>query len=216
MSSEPASVPPTMLVSIDLDGTLIPGSSTARVLAHALGHEPQAEEAYRAFQDGALDSSRLADELGKYLAGIPLSTIRRVYEQTPRIGGIHETVDALHHRGAHVVLASVTWKFFVEMFAGEYGFDDCCGTPMVINDGVLTGRVASYFTEFDKAEYFTRSLGRLGLTGKQSVAVGDSWSDREVFKVAGKSIAINADRPTRSLADHAIDATDLRDILSLI
>lgn len=216
MSGEPKSVSPTMLVSIDLDGTLIPGASTVQLLAHALGHEAQAEEAEKAYQDGTWDNIRLADELGKYLTGIPLSTIRRVYEQAPRIGGIYETIDALHRKGAHVLLASVTWKFFVEMFAEEYGFDDCCGTPMVINDGVLTGRVVSYFTEFDKAEYFTRTLRTLGLAAARSVAVGDSRSDREVFKAAGVSIAINADRTTRSLADHAIETTDLRDILSLV
>lgn len=216
MSSEPPSVSPTLLVSIDLDGTLIPGSSTVRVLARALGHEPQAEEAERAYQDGTWDNIRLADELGKYLVGIPLSTIRRVYEQTPRIGGIHETVDALRQKGAHVLLASVTWRFFVEMFAEEYGFDDCCGTPMFINGGVLTGRVVSYFTEVDKAEYFTRTLRTLGLAVENSVAIGDSRSDRLVFKAAGMSVAINADRTTRSLADHAIETMDLRDILTLI
>ena len=76
--------------------------------------------------------------------------------------------------------------------------------------------MVSYFTEFDKAEYLTRTLRTLGLAAERSVAVGDSRSDREVFKAAGKSIAINADRATRSLADHAIETTDLRDILSLV
>ncbi len=216
MSGERTPISPNLLVSIDLDGTLIPQTSTVQVLARALGHEPQAEEAERAYQDGTWDNIRLADELGQYLARVSLSTIRSVYERTPRIDGIHETVDALHEKGAYVLLASVTWRFFVEMFAAEYGFDDCCGTPMVVDDGVLTGRVASYFTEFDKAEYFKRSLGQLGLAAEQSIAIGDSRSDRELFKAAGVSIAINADQTTRSLADHAIETTDLRDILSFV
>ena len=124
---------PVSLVSIDLDGTLIPHSSTVRVLARALGHEREAEEAERALQAGALDDVTIADRLGKHLTGVSLSTIRLAYEQTPRIGGICETIDDLHRRGAYVILASITWKFFVEMFATEYGFDDYCGTARSVS-----------------------------------------------------------------------------------
>ena len=60
MSGKLAPVSPTLLVSIDLDGTLIPQSSTVQVPTHTLGHEPQAEEAERAYLDGLWDNIRLA------------------------------------------------------------------------------------------------------------------------------------------------------------
>ena len=207
---------PVSLVSIDLDGTLIPHSSTVRVLARVLGHEREAEEAEQALQAGALDDVTIADRLGKHLTGVPLSTIRLAYEQTPRIGGIRETIDDLHRKGAYVILASITWKFFVEMFATEYGFDDYCGTAMAMNGAVLTGRVTSHFTGLDKARFFSRTVTRLGLTADRSVAIGDSRSDHEVFRIAGVSVAINADRTTQLLADHSIETMDLREILRFV
>ena len=206
------------LVSIDLDGTLIPGRSTVDVLAVALDHVDEARRVEHDYRQGKIDNVEVADQLAPCLKGVSLSTIHEIYLATPRIAGISETITALHEAGAYVVLASIAWQFFVAMFASDYGFDDHWGTIMRVHNGILTGKVVQYFTpidKVDKAEYISNTARTLSLAPSDSIAIGDSRSDHPVFRAAGIAIAFNADVETQKLAHYSIDSVDLRDVLAI-
>ena len=181
----------------------------------ALDHVDEARRAEHDYRQGKIDDVQLADRLGPCLKGVSLSTIHEIYLATPRIAGISETITALHEAGAYVVLASITWQFFVAMFASDYGFDDHCGTIMRVHNGILTGKVVQYFTPIDKAEYISNAARTLSLAPSDSIAIGDSRSDHPLFRAAGIAIAFNADVETQKLAHYAIDSVDLRDVLAI-
>ena len=204
------------LVSFDLDGTLIPGTTTSLLLAKKLGHFNQALKLEEQLRLGLINSTKVADETALLLRGVPLNDVRGVYESAPRISNVGEVVDALHEAGATVILGSITWSFFVRMFADQYGFDDYCGTAMEIVDGRLSGVIEAYCTEIDKLKFFLETRDRLGVASEESVAVGDSKSDHPIFRSAGISVALNADQETRSIADLSIDTGDLSDVLRLL
>ena len=172
---------PSRLVLFDLDGTLMPGTSTTLYLAEQLGHLDQVtrlEEEYRA---GQIDNTKVAIETGALLGGVLLSDIEELFRKAPNIRNIGETVSHLQRNGFAVVLGSITWSFFVRLFALEFGFDGYCGTDMDQRDGALTGRVTNVCTERDKLSFFLDRRDKLGIPNDRTVAVGDSRSDHLVF-----------------------------------
>ena len=204
------------LVAFDLDGTLIPRTTSAKLIAEALGHKDVAEACELELTQGKIDSIEVANRLASYLKDVSLADIQRVYSMAPKIQGIREVVDALRTQDCYIILGSITWKFFVGMFAAEFGFHDYCGTEMGSADGKLTGVVSRYFTSEDKATFCTNTAANLGIPLANCIAVGDSRSDHPVFASAGLSVALNADEETRRRASLSLDTDDLTQLLPLI
>jgi phosphoserine phosphatase len=158
----------------------------------------------------------VAQLTARQFQGVSLDEINRLYARIPRIANIKATIDTLKERGVVVVLASITWRFFVEIFAKDYGFDSCCGTGMKIKDDILTGEIANYCTEQDKLQFFLAACRSRGIALSETIAIGDSRSDHPIFREAGKSIALNADENTKKIATYSLDTGNLLDVLPLI
>jgi phosphoserine phosphatase len=78
---------------------------------------------------------------------------------------------------------------------------------------MITGRKMKIFEEHEKA-LFLRELSKTHCVPlAETVTVGDSRSDREVFKIAGFRIAVNQDGFLKKLADVDLKTKDLRIIL---
>ena len=107
------------VICFDLDGTLMPGSTDVKAIGSVVGHQDDADQAEREFKSGSIDNRVVAQRLAAHLAGVHLDDIRTALARTPRINGIQQVVDSLRSRGDHVMLASVTWSFFVRLFAEE-------------------------------------------------------------------------------------------------
>ena len=204
------------LVCFDLDGTLIPGTSTSLFLAEKLGHGQNAMALEQRYRNNEINNLQIADGSAGFFQGVTLATINQYYRAVPKIQNIGAVVDWLHERQIAVILASITWSFFVEMFASEFGFDSFCGTEMEIDDGVLAGKVKNYCTEFDKLEFFLKACEAKGISPEDALAVGDSRSDHPVFRASGASVALNADRRTQMLATHSLITDDLLDLLPFV
>ena len=188
------------LVMFDLDGTLMPGTSTTLYLAEKLGHGDRVAHLERDYRTGKIDNTTVAIETGALFEGVSLTDIEALFRKAPRIANIKETVARLRQQDCVVVLGSITWSFFVSLFAREYGFDDYCGTSMECRNGKLTGRVVDICTEHDKLSFFLAWRDQLGIPHDHTIAIGDSRSDHPVFEQAGLAIALNADAATRQLA----------------
>ena len=194
----------------------MPGTSTSLFLAEKLGHLQEALELERRYRNNEITNIEIADATARFFQGVPLTTINHYYRTAPKIRNIATVVNRMRDRQVAVILASITWSFFVEMFASDFGFDSFCGTKMEIDRGVLTGKVHSYFTEFDKLEFFLQACEEKGIAAKDALAVGDSRSDHPVFQAAGVSVALNADSQTRTLATYTLDTNDLMDLLPFV
>jgi phosphoserine phosphatase len=204
------------VVFFDLDGTLLRGTSVSLITAEWLGRRGALDELERRYRDGAISNTAVADTSAAWFEGRSTVEVAEVLEPGPWIGGIADTVGALRTAGAHVALATVTWRFAAEAVAARFGFDECCGTEMAVADGRLRGTVSRHCEAEDKAAFVEAVCERRGLSPDEGAAVGDSRSDLPVFERVGFSVALNADATARAAATTALDTDDLRDVLPLL
>ena len=204
------------LVAFDLDGTLIPGTTVSLSLARHLGYESELRELERRFQDGEIGNAAIADFEAGRLRGLPIVEVEEIVQGIAPIDGLQETVTALKARGIATLIATITWSFAPRVYCRRFGLDGHCGTEMGEAEGRLTGGVIRYCDEFDKRDYVMAAAVRLGLEPEHCAAVGDSRSDLPLFGWAGTSLALNATPAARNAARHAIEATDLREVLAAL
>jgi phosphoserine phosphatase len=204
------------VVTFDLDGTLLRGTTVSLLLAQWLGQAEEIAELERAFHAHEISNSVVADTSAGWLAGQRTTDIRAVLAAGAWIAGMSDTLRALAAAGVKLLLGTVTWKFAAEMLQEHYGFSAVSGTEMHVSDGVLSGTVTRYFDEHDKVRFVERWCARHGYSMSQVAAIGDSRSDVPLFECVGMSIALNATPDARSAATHVLDTDDLRDVLAFL
>lgn len=209
-----AHAPP--VVVFDLDGTLLRGTSVAKVLAERLGHGRALDELERAFVAGERSSRAIADAAASQCTGHTVAELVRLLEDAPWIDGLADTVATLRGAGSQVLVATITWRFAAEALRRWHGFDAVCGTEIEVQGGVVTGRISRYFEEDDKCDFVVGWCAGQGIALTDVVAVGDSRSDLPVFGRVGRSVALNATAQARAAATVAIETDDLREVLPLL
>jgi phosphoserine phosphatase len=125
-------------------------------------------------------------------------------------------VKALKWKGFYVALATLGYELSAAYFQKRYGFDEVKGTTLEIKRGIITGKKMKIFQEHEKALYLKALARRLRIPLSQTVAVGDSRSDREVFKTVGFKIALNQDGFLKGIADVDLKGRDLRQVLRVL
>jgi phosphoserine phosphatase len=207
---------PEGLVAVDLDGTLLRGTSVSRLLAEHLGHRDLLEELEAAFAAGAITNAVVADRSAAFLRDVFLDDVGRLLASASWLQGIAEGVELLRRRRMRVLLTTITWRFAAEIAARLFRFDAACGTEMEVVDGRLSGKVAAHFDAGDKAEFARRACVDCGIDSSRLVAVGDSLSDLPLFALADLAVALNATEPARRAATVAVETDDFRDVAQLI
>lgn len=205
------------VVSFDLDGTIVPGTTTGRFIARRLGHGTTMDALEEAYTRGEITNRVVADRDGRYYHGKDKARIHELLRTAPVISGLRPTIAALKEAGIHVILGTITWRFIAEYYMNEYGFLAASGVEMEeTSEGSLTGRVTRYFDETDKVEFVASFCAARGIPISECAAVGDSRSDISLFKAAGLAIAFNATEQAKAYASVHLDAADLASILPYI
>lgn len=204
---------PTRIILFDLDGTLTYGISSTRFLFRRAGDEAFFEELEREWLQDRMDHLTLAQKTTQRMKGWKVRDVERSLQLIPQLRGIAETVGTLKRRGFYVGLATLGYEMCARSFQKRYGFDEVRGTTMEIKDGLITGRKLKIFEEHEKALFLRKLSKTLRVPLGDTVAVGDSRTDREVFKAAGFGIALNQDGFLKKLADVDLKSRDLRVIL---
>jgi phosphoserine phosphatase len=212
----PFSLKPKRVILFDLDGTLTYGVSTTRFIFRKMG----AEDYFRRLEEDWLgektDHPTLARLVTERMKGWKLSDIHQALDLIPKMKRIRETVKELKKRGHVPALSTLGYEISAKFFQDRYGFDEVRGTTLEIKDGRVTGRGMAIFEEHEKPLFLKELAARHRVTLKNTVVLGDSRSDREVFKVAGTRIAVNPDRFLKGLGDWELTGRDLRPILGYL
>ncbi len=97
---------------------------------------------------------------------------------------------ALKAEGFRIVLASGTYQPVLSAFARKLGDGvEALGTPLLIRDGVATGRLAGPISVGRaKAEAVKRRLG-----GPPAIAFGDTAADLPLLRLAREAVAVDPD-----------------------
>jgi phosphoserine phosphatase len=192
----------------DVDGTLVPRTSSSQNLAGFLGHLEELRRAEDAYADGRTDNRQVSlldaaglrgrrqDGVSDLLAGLPLVT------------GIHEVVAWCRGHDVAPYLATLAWEPVGRFLCDAYGFAGACG-PVPAHRAVYTGVVEEPLDEFGKRDFAKRVAADLGLAPSTCAAVGDSRSDLPLFTDVGFSIAFNAGEALRAVETEIVDGADL-------
>ena len=205
------------VVAVDLDGTLIHGTTACLHLGEWIGHSAVIEELERRFTAGEIASADIADGDAPYYRGRSIADVAEAMSQAPCIDDIHEGVEHLASRGVDALLCTVTWTFAAQCVADRFGFSAVSGTVMRVDgDGVLEGRVARYFEPEDKVAFLREYCESRRLSMHEVVAIGDGQSDLPMFDAVGFSVALNASPAARAAASVSVDSRSFLDALRAV
>jgi phosphoserine phosphatase len=200
-------------VFFDVDGTLVPGTSSSQYLAGYLGHLELLRSAEDDYAEGRMDNREVSTLDAEGWQGRPESDVRRLLTDIPLVDGIPEVVAWCREHDLAVYLATLAWEPVGSYLCERFGFEGACGPRLEQAGGTYTGRVAAHFDEFDKRDFALGTVSELGLPLLACAAVGDSRSDLPLFAEVGFAVAFNASPAVQALAAASVDGADLRVVL---
>jgi phosphoserine phosphatase len=200
----------------DLDGTLTYGVSSTRFLFRRAGDEPFFQYLEQEWLKDRMDHPTLASKVTQRMAGWKVRDIEKSLRLIPKMTGIGQTVRELRRKGYYVALATLGYELSARYFQKRYGFNEVRGTTLEVKKGVITGEKMVIFEEHEKALFLKQLAKKFKLPLSQTAAVGDSRSDREVFKIAGVRVAVNQDGFLKGLAHVDVQGRDMRKILKYL
>jgi phosphoserine phosphatase len=205
------------LACFDLDGTLVPDTSTCQHLGDCFGHGNVIRELEQKYAQGTMNNQQVAENLGKHYAGRRMDEVVEAIRTLSFIDGIDETFSILRRQEIHLLLGTVTWSFAARIIAERFKLDGWSGCVMGESaPGTLSGTVVTHFDESSKRAFVEEYCAKHSISMDKVFAVGDSRSDIPLFSAVGYSVAINATETAKQAASCAINTTDLRDVLRLI
>ena len=200
----------------DVDGTLVPGTSSSVFLAGFLGHRDELAQAEDAYASGALDNRQVSELDAAGWAGVAEDQVFGWLDGLPLVSGITETVAWCWAHRLVPVLATLAWSPVGSYLKDRFGFHAFSGPRLETSEGRFTGRVARHFDEYGKRDFAFAQARELGLAIRSCGAVGDSRSDLPLFASVGLSVAFNASAGARAAATATVDDGDLQGVLPVL
>lgn len=202
------------LVVFDFDGTLSRGPTICEVLAEAVSKLPRMQEIELLRTKEEITAAR--EEMAPWHDDMTDSDIANALEDVTLAPGLDKAFSLLRAHGVTIAIASITWRFAIEVFANKWGIEHYIGT-----DILESGEIEHVWSE-QKAQFVHKLSSQLQIPLERIAAVGDSSGDFDMLNIAGAPIFVGqsteqcADRwlhlPNANLlgiAEYLIDQWDL-------
>jgi len=200
----------------DMDSTMIPVECIDEVADFAGVGARVAAITERAMA-GELDFEGALIERVALLRGLSEARLAEVYAERIALNpGARVLVRTMAASGAHTALVSGGFSYFTQKVAAVAGFAENRANLLLIEDGVLTGRVAEpILGRAAKLEALGEIAARLGLTAADFLAVGDGANDLAMIEAAGLGVGYRPKPALAAKADAVIRHADLTALLYL-
>lgn len=175
------------LVTLDLDGTLLPRDMSFAAILRANGHQALAEEASRKFADGTWDLPTCYARQWDVVRTLELQAMHRALRQAAWLPGIADGVAALQAEGARVCLLTDVASTVTD-FLGRWGLTDAICSPVTVKDG----RQVALDRRLDKLANLRARLRDWGMGEAEVCHVGNGENDVPVFDAVEGSVAVFA------------------------
>lgn len=204
------------LVAMDMDSTLI-SVETLDEIADLAGIREKVAPITEAAMRGEIDFSASLTRRAALFKGLDQDILQRVYDERVRLNpGAERFLDALQRAGIKTALISGGFDFFAERLKLRLGLDYAVFNRIGIEQGKLSGKILGELIDAQgKADCLERIRMELGLSRKQTIAIGDGANDLKMLAVAGIGIAYRAKAAVRVQADYALDNAGLDGVLKL-
>jgi phosphoserine phosphatase len=203
------------LVIFDLDGTLTEEKSIWQYIHRRLGKWYGFVEKYNEkFMSGELSYKELCEFEAQTWKGRRVDELLEIVKTVPFHAGVDELIAYVKNRGLKLALVSSGLSVLSNWVHERYGFDYSISNDLLHENGILTGKVKIQVYNDQKAKWVKRILKQFGVKPEESIAIGDSVGDLEMFRLAGFSIAFNSScKPLDQIATLCIQSQNLADII---
>lgn len=202
------------LLIADMDSTIIQQecidelADEAGVGAHVAGITARA-------MNGELDFEEALRERVGLLAGLPESVIAQVIrDRITLMPGGAVLLATMKAQGAYAALVSGGFTAFTGAIAARLGFDENRANTLLVEGGVLTGKVADpILGRAAKVAALQEIAARLGISVSDAMAVGDGANDLGMLGLAGAGVALHAKPSVAAQCDLRVNHGDLTALL---
>ncbi|KQS01477.1 phosphoserine phosphatase [Sphingomonas sp. Leaf357] len=202
------------LLVADMDSTMITVECIDELADYA-GIKPQIAEITERAMRGELDFEAALDARVALLENLDEAAIEAcLKERVVIMPGAAALVRTMQARGALTVLVSGGFTRFAEPVAATIGFDRAIANRLLIEGGVLTGKVAKPIVgSHTKLETLLAATAERGLSAMATLAVGDGANDLAMIERAGLGVAYRAKPIVAQAAAARVDHNDLTALL---
>ena len=210
------------LIAFDMDSTLI-NIECIDEIADAAGRKAEVSAITEAAMRGEITDFK--DSLRKRVAllkGVPQEALDDVFTKRLRLNpGAKELVDTCKQHGMKVLLVSGGFTFFADRVGHMLNIDFTRSNVLEITDGHLTGRLVDQpwgdiCDGAEKRKKLLETCADLGISPKQSIAMGDGANDLLMMGAAGLSVAYHAKPKVREQAMVSIQEGGLDRLLEIV
>ena len=210
------------LIAFDMDSTLI-NIECIDEIADAAGRKAEVSAITEAAMRGEITDFK--DSLRKRVAllkGVPQEALYDVFTNRLRLNpGAKKLVDTCKQHGMKVLLVSGGFTFFADRVGHMLNIDFTRSNVLEIADGHLTGRLVDQpwgdiCDGAEKRKKLLETCADMGISPKQSIAMGDGANDLLMMGVAGLSVAYHAKPKVREQARVSIQEGGLDRLLEIV
>ena len=203
------------LAIFDLDGTLTRERSIWEYIHKRLDKwYGFAEEYQKKFLAGEISYEQFCERDAQVWRGMRLEELIEIAKTVPFHPGGDELMKYLKNKGLKLALVSSGLSILSNWVHERFGFDYSVSNDLLHEEGILTGKVKIQVYYDRKATWVKRILEQFGARPEESIAIGDSIGDLEMFRVVGFSIAFNSScRDLDQIATHCVRSQNLTDII---
>jgi len=197
------------LAVFDMDSTLIQCEVIDELATRAGVGDRVAAITERAMR-GELDFNQSLSERLSLLRGLEADTALQIAKNLPYTDGARELMTTLRALGVKTVIISGGFSLFAEYVAAELAMDEYFANSLEVSDGRLTGVAIPPIVNAEYKEAKLREIAALmGISMRQTLAIGDGANDLKMLNAAGIGIAFRAKPVVRSQARYQLSMVGL-------
>lgn len=197
------------LVTLDLDGTLIPHDTVFAAVLRDQGRGAEVAASDARYESGAVSLEQCFWEQWAWIQPLTLADIHRGLRKASWLPGIADGVRRLKDAGIRVALLTDQPSTFTD-FLGRWGLTDAICSPVTVKDG----RQVAIDARFDKLANLRGRLAEWGIEASRVCHVGNGVNDIPVFRAVGGSVAVFGNLQVKAAAQRLVPTpSSLGDLL---
>jgi phosphoserine phosphatase len=150
------------VVFFDVDGTLVPETSSSQFLAERLVHHGELRIVEDDYAAGRVDNHAVAELDARGYLGATPEAVARWLEDLPVVDGVQAVFLWCWEHDVVPILATLAWSPVGEYLCRRFGFAGSCGPALAVDRGWFTGFVDQNFSEYGKLEFARTKGDRMG------------------------------------------------------
>ena len=204
------------LVCFDMDSTLIQ-QEIINLLADRRGVRREVARITEKAMRGDFDFEESLRQRVAMLKGLSVEEMRSVCDEVELNPGVKQVIRTLKWMGYKLAVVSGGFQFFTDHLKERLDLDFAFANRLQIKDQKVTGKLeGDIVDDTAKARIVSRIACEEGIQMDQVACVGDGANDVLMLGQAGLSIAYNAKKRLDDVADAALGASGMTNILHLL